>query len=446
MRALLVSSLLCASCSAFAVGESADSTGNSMLLAEVAFPGRTGGELTGLPGTPDRSGTSLWSQQELLGRWGDFRTGLDDAGIRFLGTYKGDNLDNLAGGTERRFVYIDNLDLNLTIDGERVFGMSGTTIFAQVFHNNGGSFSSCVGDAQVVSNIEAADFTKLYQLWMQQEFLDGRLSVLIGLYDVSSDFYVTPSSGTFLNSTFGTGKELAQTGSNGPSIFPNTALAARMRASLGGNFVVQAAVIDATPGSDKDLYETSFVVNSRDGALVVAEAAYVEDAGSSREQAYVKIGLGVWSYTRDVQAVFASGYSEQSGIFNANHGVYVIAERQISQSLSVFVRGGVAPEDMNQFQRNFSAGMSITGIVAGRDDDQFGVGLAYAENGRAFRDAMANAGIMTDAAELTLESTYRASVTPWLILQPDIQYVINPGTDPSLDNALIAGFRIEVHL
>ena len=45
--------------------------------------------------------------------------------------------------------------------------------------------------------------------------------------------------------------------------------------------------------------------------------------------------------------------------------------------------------------------------------------------------------------ETAIEFTYRAEICPWLILQPDVQYIINPSMDPSLKNALQIGVRLE---
>ena len=46
--------------------------------------------------------------------------------------------------------------------------------------------------------------------------------------------------------------------------------------------------------------------------------------------------------------------------------------------------------------------------------------------------------------ETAIELTYRARITDGLEVQPDIQYIVNPGTDPALDNALVFGIRIEL--
>jgi porin len=49
-------------------------------------------------------------------------------------------------------------------------------------------------------------------------------------------------------------------------------------------------------------------------------------------------------------------------------------------------------------------------------------------------------------AETVVELTYRLQVLPWLHLQPNLQYVINPGTSPTLDNALVFALRVEITL
>lgn len=54
------------------------------------------------------------------------------------------------------------------------------------------------------------------------------------------------------------------------------------------------------------------------------------------------------------------------------------------------------------------------------------------------------AGTPTERTETNLELTWRASINDWLTLQPTLQYVLNPGLDPTLDNALVFGLRFEV--
>jgi porin len=45
---------------------------------------------------------------------------------------------------------------------------------------------------------------------------------------------------------------------------------------------------------------------------------------------------------------------------------------------------------------------------------------------------------------VTLELAYRSPITSWLNIQPDLQYVFNPNTDPRVANALVCLIRIEI--
>jgi len=95
----------------------------------------------------------------------------------------------------------------------------------------------------------------------------------------------------------------------------------------------------------------------------------------------------------------------------------------------------------------------------GRDDDVFGVAVAYLGISPAARQfsndliAFGKADSGYASNETVIEATYQAPVTDWLTLQPDIQYVINPnagvannfGSGP-LQNALVIGMRLTIRL
>ena len=106
---------------------------------------------------------------------------------------------------------------------------------------------------------------------------------------------------------------------------------------------------------------------------------------------------------------------------------------------------GFADPHRNQIGRYWGAGLNYTGLVPGRSHDVTGLAVASARNGGHFRRYMATVeGTPAEHAETVIEATYLAEVFPWLTVQPDLQYVIHPGTDPALDNALVAGVRVEI--
>jgi porin len=47
---------------------------------------------------------------------------------------------------------------------------------------------------------------------------------------------------------------------------------------------------------------------------------------------------------------------------------------------------------------------------------------------------------------VVLELTYILQVSRWLQVQPDVQYIINPGGTGKIRDALVIGFQIAVNL
>ena len=164
--------------------------------------------------------------------------------------YSADVWSNVRGGTKRGSRYLDNLDVTLTVDAERVFGWRGATLFAYGLYNNGTRFSEdLVGDAQGISNIETGvRATRLYEAWVEQRFASDHASLKFGLYDLNSEFDAIESAALFLNPSHGIGPDFSQSGLNGPSIFPTTSLALRGDLKVTDNWLVRAAILDGVPG------------------------------------------------------------------------------------------------------------------------------------------------------------------------------------------------------
>jgi porin len=105
---------------------------------------------------------------------------------------------------------------------------------------------------------------------------------------------------------------------------------------------------------------------------------------------------------------------------------------------------GFADATSNAIEQYLGGGLVYTGLIATRPEDQLGIAIARARLGTPYRRRLALAGEASDRAETNIELTYRAALTPWLTLQPDVQYVINPSGNPVLRNALLVGLRVEV--
>jgi len=62
------------------------------------------------------------------------------------------------------------------------------TFFLYGLANHGHDASDDAGDAQGVDNIAAPQTIKLYEAWWQRAFLSDHISLLLGIYDLNSEF------------------------------------------------------------------------------------------------------------------------------------------------------------------------------------------------------------------------------------------------------------------
>ncbi len=377
--------------------------------------------------------------------------------------YKAGVMSTVSGGLKRGTAVLGNLDVQVMVDAEKRLGWRGGSIFLYGLSNLGGKPNAQYADtAQGIDNIEVGTRTaKLYEAWVQQVLLDDKLSLLAGLYDLNSEFYVTDTAGLFLHPSAGIGPDLSQTGKNGPSIFSTTSVALRAKVQPTPDFYIQGAVLDGVPGDPKNHRGTHIQFNKGDGALVIAEAGYLrgdhgqvflsdKNKDDKATEPFGKYAIGTWYYTAKFDDLIDKDGLGDPIRRNNNRGVYFLAEQSLyheaidsSQGLAAFLRYGVANADINRFQKYMGVGAVYTGLIPGRDSDQLGFSVSNARNGAKYRQSQLDEGTPAQSSETSLELSYRAQLTPWLAVQPDIQYIIHPGTNPKRNNATVIGVRFE---
>lgn len=352
----------------------------------------------------------------------------DDKPWNFEVVYTAELMGNVAGGVERGTRYLDNVDIIFEADLDRMVGWSGAQLWLYGLYNNGNSISDLVGDAQAVSNIETGTRAiRLYEAWIDQKFGDVA-SLRVGLYDLNSEFDALDASGLFVSSPHGIGTDFAQSGQNGPSIFPSTSLAVRVAFAPAEGWTVRAAIFDGVPGDPARPGRTAVKLGKGDGALMVGEVEAPLAGG--------KLLLGHWRYTAAFDRI------DGAGAETGNAGSYIRAQLPLARreegTLDAFMRAGVASSRFNMFDRFLSGGLNFSGWVKGREDDAFGLAVAAAFTAAPYRAATGAA-----ASEVAIELTYRAQVTPWLAIQPNAHYVRRPSADPGVADAIVLGVRTE---
>ncbi len=368
------------------------------------------------------------------------RQHLEEQGIAVEAVLTTDIIRNFNGGIEQDSVLLGNLDLTLEIDtGKAGLWKNGTFfIYGLGNFNSGKLLTEIVGDFQATSNIEADEAFKLYEAWYEQRFGDYA-SLLFGLHDYNSEFDVVEYGGLFLQSSFGISPDISQ---NGPSIFPLTALALRLKIWPTESLYIMSALYDGVPGDPKNPTHASIQFDKGDGLFGALEIGdTISDPGDLE---YHKYAVGVWVLTAEVEDFTGNTQDENSGIYFI--GEKTLLEEGLSHgSLGVFVQLGFTHADRNQVASYWGAGLNYRGLLGSRPEDVLGIAVANARSGSNYRRYVRDVeGQAADHSETAIELTYQARVQPWLIIQPDLQYVINPSMDSGLDNALVAGIRTEV--
>ncbi len=378
---------------------------------------------------------------QLFGDWGGARQVLEEHGVSTDAVLTTDLLYNAAGGGRQAGTILGNFDLTFEVDTEKAGWWKNGTFFVYFLgnFNSDGFMTEIVGDLQTSSNIEADENFKLFEVWYEHRFINDRLSLLLGLHDFNSEFDALEYGGLFINSSFGISPDISQ---NGPSIFPSAALGFRVKVDTTEQSYLMAAIYDGVPDSNENAPRTGVNLKEKDGIFAALELGLTE--GEKDQADYYKLALGGWIHTAEVE-----NFNGQ--VHDLNRGFYLIGEKKLysekdeDQGLGAFIQLGLADKDLNQITTYWGVGLHYRGLLPGRDIDVVGLAVAQSIVGKEFRNYSRNSlGVAVEHHETAIELTYRTEVTPWLALQPDLQYIINPSMDPDIDDALQVGIRLEI--
>jgi porin len=337
-------------------------------------------------------------------------------GVRLELRYTGEVIGVVSGGIRRGSAYEGRADLELDADLAQLAGWQGTVLHASAYQIHGYAASEhYVGNVMTVSNIEARPTTRLYSLWLQRA-LGGGASLRAGQLGADEEFMTSETASIFVNGTFGWAPIAAANMTQGGPGYPLATPGARLRLEPKHDVAVLVAAFAGDPAGSGcveepqrcNRYGTTFSTSG--GTLWMSE---LQLAGG-------RYKLGGWYHD--------GTFAERRG----NGGVYAIADRTLwragARALNAFLRFGGAPSDRNLVKSYVDAGLSYKGLLESRPDDLLALGAAHAQ--------------LRDGAESAIELAYHMQATPWLSLQPDLQYVVQRGTD--IPDAWIVGLRASV--
>lgn len=420
----------------------------------------------------DAAPTSIWERSNLLGDMGGLRPWATDHGITLTFTEQDELKANIAGGLKQGATGNGLTTLGVQIDADKAFGWVGGTLNVSVLNIHGRALSPYyLNNLQTASGIEAADTTRLWEVWAQQSFAGGLFDVKIGQQSLDQEFLASTNSAIFVNTMMGWPMlPSADLYASGPA-YPLSSPGVRLRVNATDEVTFLLGAFDDNPpggpfNNDSQLrggtrWGNNF--NLRTGALVIGEAQYnlnQKVPGSDKAPEGLPTSAKIGFY-----ADSGNFYDQLNGRpISGNSAFYAMIDQGIwkpapdsSRVLSVFLRALTAPTNQNLVDFSINGGLTLTAPLAGRDDDTFGLGFGYAHvssRAQAFDQYVARLDGNTTpvrSAETFIEATYQAQITPWLQLQPDFQYVMSPGggvanpiTGKKLGNEVVVGIRSNI--
>ncbi len=377
---------------------------------------------------------SMLDRDNLTGDWWGARDALQHHGIIPAVSFLQAASENFAGGIRtNRIDWRYRLDVSLTLNTARILGWKGGTAFVDFMAHGGENPAlNLVGAVQAISAIDQNPATRLDQIWYKQQLAGKDLWFKLGRIDTTYDFDNIRDAQPFLNGSFGFTPTIF--------VFPSYPFSAwgsegcwkpwthlQLKAGLfdGNTENTLPAVASADPNAVENPY----------GLMAIGEQSVNYLLGPAHLSGTVT--LGEWYHTGTFQT-YAGTYQQDA------HGCYVYLDQTLWKSdhqpgssasrIGTFIQYGWANGKLTQIDGNLLGGLRWRGPIPGRPDDNLGLGASWAYLSRHAQTPY--------NSECIVEGFYSIQVTPWLNVQPDLQYVIHPGG--TYANALVATVQVGI--
>ncbi|MEO6054776.1 MAG: carbohydrate porin [Chthoniobacterales bacterium] len=397
---------------------------------------------------------TIWERETLLGDMGDYRNQLLFKGISITPTYIAEVMGNVAGGIKPGAATDGLFNIAMDLDLERITGFWKDATFHTNFmwlYGNGIS-QNYVGDFSNTSNIQGFSTFRVQEMWLQQGLWNHRANVKVGLVAADAEFFTSTYSALFINGTFGA---FTLVGSNLPNapIYPMAAPAVRLFVQPVSKFYAQVGAFYGNSGAQNvNTTGFTFYPNSSAGALIFSEIGFLLNQSPGDRGLHTTLKLGNFVHTANFstlhsQALNSVNGSDLSGA-GANYGFYGVVDHEVykaaGKTIGFFMRGGFAPSNVSFVSGYIDTGFNFIGFVPGRDSDIVGLAFSRSFISSDYSHSSQFAGGPAAYAENVLEATYKMNVTPWWSLQPDLQFIVNPGGNVGSPSALVLGLRTTV--
>jgi porin len=426
--------------------------------------------VSGVQADEPLSQNSRWG----LGDWGGARKELLESGYDFQLDYVGEAAANVAGGYnhDRTARYTSQWAIGTHLDLQKILGLPNAEFKFTVTERDGNNLSQerlsdpRTGQLSSVQEVWGRGQTwRLTQLWFRQRYLDGALDLKIGRFGENEDFNSFPCD--FQSLAFCS----APVGNYAGDVWyswPVSQWAGRVRYNFNANWYAQIGVFEQNPS----LLERNngFKLNSSGtkGALIPVEVVWQPNVGPKGLAGEYRLGYYYSTASADDVYEDSTGQSQaQTGQafkkHGSKHGWWINAQQQVtthagdnSRGLSLFANATVHDKSTSRIESYQSVGAVYKGPFDARPLDDIGLGFSRIhvnDDVRQYqREVNARNGITdfdnpqylpVQHTEYNAELYYGYHLANWMTVRPNVQYVRDPGGVSDVDNAWVAGLKIQ---
>ncbi|RME96137.1 MAG: hypothetical protein D6766_01440, partial [Verrucomicrobia bacterium] len=220
--------------------------------------------------------------------------------------------------------------------------------------------------------------------------------------------------------------------------YPYAAPGARLQVALGpGEFQAGIYDGDALDGGNR-LDGLGWNLGGDGGWLAAAELGWSWRDGAGHAKAGLMVAEGDFP---DLSGNGAIHRHSWVGYLLVEQQLWSEPDGQPGEGLTAFARFGAGPADRQAGRLGVDAGLHRRGLLPGRPEDVAALGVVHLGLSRLLARPSAAAAM---EAETVVEFTYRWQWRPWAYVQPDVQWILQPGGSSAAHDALVLGLRLGV--
>ena len=401
------------------------------------------------------AGLSSWLQgQYMTGDWNGTRSDLEAKGITLRAHHIAESAANPIGGLKQGAAYTEQVDAGADFDLEKLIGWPKAKLHVTFTQRAGQSLAAnTIGSFISVQEIYGAgQNVRLAELSYEQLLLEDRLRIKLGWLHASDDFATSPIYCYFQNNGFC--GQIAIVVNSGFTIYPTGSWGGMAKVSLSDEVYFQTGVYEVNPTLAAPANGFKLGISGATGVIMPAQLGWQPRLGRTGLKGHYR--LGGYYDTSDVPYL-GSPVGGPQALAHGRWGFYGQADQMIyptapgtDRGLTAFAVIAYAAPGTAMLEYIGQLGLLLKGTFADRDGDSIGLAVSYSKVSSTLvaaqnaANALAPGSVSVQSAETTIELNYRAQLTPWFSLMPNVQYVIRPNGVMTIPNALVLGLQVRL--